>query len=452
MKISSPPIDTTVLDGVRLLFNCAVVCFHAYIFKVEYLTDTKDPIPFLAFGKSNFLSILTRQGTSWVDVFFLLNSFLLVYNLLPRLEEANKSAGGVWSVLVDFYFKKWYTIVPIYTASTIMTWAIFYLIRMQAHLPFSLHDYSSNNDVMSFFVGGGPERVWKNLLLINNWGPDFGCGAFNWTMAPTILCYLIAPLLLVLCRPGHKDFIRRFITLASVMFVGGLLVNVYLTVASGIRYPMPMFASIQGDMLRFIVYFYNYYICSLPRVPVLVVGAMMGLLLRRPAAITWLRAHLTFLSGVAALLLSAFYVNMMTWQTTESTFPWSESVSVMVNVLCNSGSPLHAFTFAAVMLALIFRAPLFEPFVWILNQPVVRSLSAYSHGLHFFQLGGIYLAMEILEHLHLVDAFKNDKTYYLSMIAFNMLVLALTGTIAHAYSHVVEPRLFGLARGLLKVF
>ena len=209
-------VDTTVLDGLRIFFNCAIVCYHAYLWKNEFLTNM-DP-SFQAFANNNPIAILSNQGTSWVDIFFILNSCLLVYNLLPRLEngKSSDSKNGllVWKIILDFYCKKFYSIVPIYIASTLSIWLFSTLIRSS----FGSTLYVQHIDLVNGFTGNCPDRIWKNVFLMNNWGPDIGCGGTNWTLAPTLQCYILTPLLLMVCRPRSDGFKNVFFYLLLLCF------------------------------------------------------------------------------------------------------------------------------------------------------------------------------------------------------------------------------------------
>lgn len=433
-----------------MVFNCAIICYHAHMWKVAFLTNNTDP-SFQYFAHHNPVSILSNQGTSWVDVFFLLNSCLLVYNLLPRLQSVvGMKTNTTWRILLDFYHKKSFTIIPIYTSSTLMVW----LVSILMHSSYGSSLYASQAGMISGFVGGCPDRIWKNVLLMNNWGPDIGCGGINWTMAPTIQCYLLAPLLLVLCRPWAKaGFVTRILALCAFIFTCGLCINIYFSIANDIRYPMCVYFYFWDQGLaHFGVYAEKYYIRSLPRIPVLVVGALCGLLLRSPSAVKWLSARRSLLSLLSIALMVVLYTHMCTWQTVYPTEPWSQTVSTLVNVLCHSGSPLHALTFVTFLLALILRAPIFVPAVWVLNSSIVRSLAVYSHGLHFFHFGALYLSLEIIDGLQLVDVFKSDGTYYTSLSAFYALVLMISFLLAAIYSHIFEPAVFFLFRWLISVF
>lgn len=316
----TPTIDTSALDGLRLIFNCAIACYHALMWKVSFLTNHHENPAFQNLSNSNLIYILSNQGMSWVDLFFLLNSCLLVYHLLPRLEDSN-SKDGVWKVIFEFYYKKWCSIVPIYTTSTLLVW----LISISIHSSSGSNIYASHIGLVNGFVGGCPDRIWKNVLLINNWGPDIGCGGINWTIAPTILCYIIAPLLIIQCSPRNKNFRRRFLALALALFIGGLCINIYFSVANNIQYPMCTYPSFwKQGVSHFYVYASQYYIRSLPRIPVFVVGALCGLFLRTPAAITWVSSYRSLLGLVAVILLLLLYIHMCTWHSVYPTQPWSQ--------------------------------------------------------------------------------------------------------------------------------
>jgi len=459
--VDTSVLDTSVLDGLRVVFNCAIVCYHAFMWKNVFLTNDLNSSSFQAFVNNSPTAILSNQGTSWVDIFFLLNSCLLVYNLLPRLmgqstdsqEKKKKEKNdddGLWQIILEFYYKKCYSILPMYITSTLMNWLLSVLIRS----PFGSSLYTVHIDVIDMFIGGCPDRIWKNVFLINNWGPDIGCGGINWTLAPTLQCYILTPLLLMACRPRSDGFINRILLLASVLFLIGLCINIYFTIANNIQFPMCVLLGTsfwsQG-LIHFYVYAEKYYSRSLPRLPVFVVGALCGLLLRSATAVTWVRAHRNLLGWITTLSLLLLYIHMSNWHTAYPTQPWSQLTSVFINVVCHSGGILHICSFATLILSLIFQVPLWNYIVWVLNHSWVRSLAMYSQGLHFFHLAGMYIAIEIIDCFQWVDVFKSDTSYWLSLIIFYALVLAITFLLSALYLHVLEPFAFWSGRNAIRM-
>ncbi|MBI1351191.1 MAG: acyltransferase family protein [Actinomycetales bacterium] len=145
------------------------------------------------------VSDVLRVGRLGVDLFFALSGFILTHTYLRRLGPSLRVRGTV-----DFW---WLRLARIYPVHIVMLFVAGAAVVAQAKVTGA----DLNRDWLN------PIDFIKNLLLIQEWGPDpqRGWNFVAWSLSMEWLAYLIFPLLVLLLWVLH----RRIATWALVILL-----------------------------------------------------------------------------------------------------------------------------------------------------------------------------------------------------------------------------------------
>lgn len=165
------------LTGVRFVAAAWVLLYHL-----------QGPLAVLGLVSIPVITDVLRVGRLGVDLFFALSGFILTHTYLTRLGP--RLAGGA---TVNFW---WLRLARIYPVHLVMLIVAGVAVVAEAKL-----------------AGEEPDRSWlnpidfgKNLLLVQEWGPDpqRGWNFVAWSLSMEWLAYLIFPVLVLLLWRAHR--------------------------------------------------------------------------------------------------------------------------------------------------------------------------------------------------------------------------------------------------------
>jgi peptidoglycan/LPS O-acetylase OafA/YrhL len=184
------------LTGIRFVAAAWVLLYHL-----------QGPLNQLGLLFAGFADVL-RVGRLGVDLFFALSGFILTHTYLTRMGPGLRARGTL-----DFW---WLRLARIYPVHLVMLIVAGVAVFAQAK------------------VTGEPlDRAWlnpwdfvKNLLLIQEWGPEpqRGWNFVAWSLSMEWLAYLIFPLLILLLWAFHRKWRTGLLAAAWVVVLVPLVV------------------------------------------------------------------------------------------------------------------------------------------------------------------------------------------------------------------------------------
>ena len=178
------------LTGIRFVAAAWVLLYHL-----------QGPLAVIGVLSLPVLPEVLRVGRLGVDLFFALSGFILTHTYLTRLGPALRARGTL-----HFW---WLRLARIYPVHLVMLVIAGIAVVLQARV-----------------AGEGVDRDWltpwdfvKNLLLIQEWGPDpqRGWNFVAWSLSMEWLAYLLFPLLVVLLWHCNRRLRTRWLVAAWVV-------------------------------------------------------------------------------------------------------------------------------------------------------------------------------------------------------------------------------------------
>lgn len=184
------------LTGIRFIAAAWVLLYHL-----------QGPLNQLGLLFAGFADVL-RVGRLGVDLFFALSGFILTHTYLHRLGPALRSRG-----ILDFWYLRLARIYPVHLVMLFVAGAA---VLAQARVTGEAADRDWLN----------PVDFVKNLLLIQEWGPDpqRGWNFVAWSLSMEWLAYLLFPLLVLVLWKLHHRFSTRLLAVAWVVVLIPLVV------------------------------------------------------------------------------------------------------------------------------------------------------------------------------------------------------------------------------------
>lgn len=185
------------LTGIRLVAAAWVLLYH-----------TQGPLEVLGVLQIPILADVLRVGRLGVDLFFALSGFILTYTYIHSIGPKLKGKQTL-----KFWWLRLARIYPVHLAMLFIAGAAI---------------------VAQSRVTGNPlDRVWlnpwdflKNLLLIQEWGPDpqRGWNFVAWSLSMEWLAYLLFPLLALVLWRMHKHFSTSALVLSWLVVIAPLII------------------------------------------------------------------------------------------------------------------------------------------------------------------------------------------------------------------------------------
>ncbi len=184
------------LTGIRFVAAAWVLLYHL-----------QGPLNTLHLLVPVFADVL-RVGRLGVDLFFALSGFILTHTYLRRLGPALRTRGAL-----DFW---WLRLARIYPVHLVMMFIAGGAVVAQAKVTGEELDRDWLN----------PVDFAKNLLLIQEWGPEpqRGWNFVAWSLSMEWLAYLIFPLLVLVLWALHRKVATPWLVLAWLVALAPLVV------------------------------------------------------------------------------------------------------------------------------------------------------------------------------------------------------------------------------------
>lgn len=168
--------EIRALTGIRGVAACFVVVYH-------YLQSA------ITGGvKATFL----HHGYLAVDLFFVLSGFVMMMSYEPRF----RSSFNV-SKYIDFLYKRFGRIYPLYAVVTILFTGAIYWHAIHTHQP-------------------SISEIVLNLLLVHGWGMAGSIGGPTWSISTEFAAYLLFPALVYYTSKDNR-YVRMLLCVAAVL-------------------------------------------------------------------------------------------------------------------------------------------------------------------------------------------------------------------------------------------
>lgn len=203
------------LTGIRFVAAAWVLLYHLQV-----------PLNTLGLLSIPVFSDVLRVGRLGVDLFFALSGFILTHTYLTRLGPKLKGKATV-----DFW---WLRLARVYPVHLVMLVIAGLAVVAQAKVT----GEALNRDWLN------PLDFGKNLLLVQEWGPDpqRGWNFVAWSLSMEWLAYLLFPLLILLIWVFHQRLRTGLLVLAWCVVMTPLMIfaftkgDAYYTAAWGSTY------------------------------------------------------------------------------------------------------------------------------------------------------------------------------------------------------------------------
>ncbi|KAG7306514.1 hypothetical protein JYU34_009154 [Plutella xylostella] len=283
------PGAITCLDGIRSLSITWVVIGHTFLsMLLGALTNLQDALEFAQDARGLWMS----SANICVDTFFMMSGLLLVYTSIHKMTQASLIKN-----LHMYYLNRYLRMLPILAAA----------VLLQASWMLRALD-GANWQLEGLQVQTCRRFWWAALLHIQNWyNPQQECLPHTWYLAVDFQLHILSPLVLFWLLAGRRT---GWASLAGALLasVAGTAIYVFLSNFDGTMFGDPTFR-----------FFRWYYVNTLTRSPVFIVGMIYGYLmhgfkgkkLQLPktfVAVCWL-ASLTLMSCVIYVYLPVSKLN-----------------------------------------------------------------------------------------------------------------------------------------------
>jgi peptidoglycan/LPS O-acetylase OafA/YrhL len=327
--VAKPGERILVLDGIRGLAIAMVLVWHYFTVP---LSESASPV-------LRFLSNITLQSWSGVDLFFVLSGFLIGGILIDA-----KSSQHYFRT---FYIRRAFRILPIYVVAClayfpVSRWAVSgFQGTMKPAMPWYIYATFTQN----LWLASGRWHVWLSP---------------TWSLAIEEQFYLTLPLLIWLVPAKH---------LWKVATTGVIAVLEFRSIAYLQFYP-------HWSEVAF-------YVLSPFRADGLLLGVLAAILMRNPARLSFVRER-----RKALVLVGAFLAAALAWCTWKG---WGVMSAAMSTV---GYTMLGAFYLVLLLLTIASSGTLQR----IFSYRALRWLGTIAYGLYLIHVPALDLSFRLFEH------------------------------------------------------
>ncbi|TMW46892.1 hypothetical protein DOY81_008030 [Sarcophaga bullata] len=245
----------TVMAGMRSIVCLWITVFHVYYYSLFAISNT----PFIFAKLETFPLQPILQACFYVDIFFIMSSFLLVYNFLSNTKLLQQIFCSSWWGILKMFMRslvqRYMRLTPVMIVTMILSTVVSDFLNIYS--PFRLAENSG------FYC---KTNWWYNLLYIHNLlDMNSICCSWTWYLACEIQYFILFTGLLFVYvkKPIAAKIV--FVTLALGFVVGGWLSNF----ANGITFEVDVIYSTLNQL----------YVKPWVRIPPYLGGATMGWLM-----------------------------------------------------------------------------------------------------------------------------------------------------------------------------
>lgn len=250
------------------------------IFGLDFLRAIAIILVFLwhyrRYGCPDWLTGIAKFGWTGVDLFFVLSGYLIGGQLFNKIANSQPISA------YEFYFKRFFRIIPAYIVVLILYYSIPAFNEKDAISP-----------------------LWKFLTFTMNFGLDYqNLGAFShaWSLCIEEQFYLIFPILIISLSKIKAD--NKALLILLGLFALGIIVRIY----SWQTFVSPIYADKENMALIGNTYSKYVYYPTYNRLDGLLVGVAIALLFSfRPKTRDSLMKKGNYLFGLGIIILTATY-------------------------------------------------------------------------------------------------------------------------------------------------
>ncbi|XP_073844590.1 nose resistant to fluoxetine protein 6-like isoform X2 [Musca autumnalis] len=245
----------TSMAGLRSIVCMWITVFHVYYYALFAMSNT----PFIFAKLERFATQPIMQACFYVDVFFTMSSFLLVFNFLSNTKQMQRIATSTWWENVKMFFnsllQRYLRLTPVMIITMLLSTMNFDLVNMYS--PFRLDEHSGLYCKTTW---------WYNLLYIHNLiDMDRICCSWTWYLACEMQYFILFNAFLYVYAKHPKFAQASFVVFAPGVLAIGWITN-YI---NGISFEIDVINSTLNEL----------YVKPWVRIPPYVGGAIMGWLM-----------------------------------------------------------------------------------------------------------------------------------------------------------------------------
>ncbi|KAL4457909.1 hypothetical protein ABPG75_012774 [Micractinium tetrahymenae] len=433
---SQPIPDLRCLNGLRVVSCLTVILFHCWMGLWQGLLPYEVTAPLTRHHW--FVRLAAAGGPLGVDFFLITTAMLAAHQLIPQLEGSSAHASphrpSAAAVVLRYWRKRAARLLPAYAAANLLV-----LVALGPRKGLAPEQAVARD----FAFAQCPAGLWRNALFLTNWDFTQGCALHLWSLALQVQFYVLFPLLLCALRPRAPGFRARLAAALAAAFAGGTAWRLRQAFAApalrvpygdAVRQPSELEAS--GSLLT------AAYFPSGTRVAELALGSALGLLLRSPAAVSWLLRRRALLAAASLGLQAAFAHTVLAWapHALLGEAAWSPLTARLYSALLYWGSPLVTGTVAATLLALFLHSdPLHAALASALRSRLFDRLSELSYSLYLLHEQARLWAILFLVPAGLLPAVLAAAPVG-GLVLLGLLTLGATLPCAYLLHSLVERR------------
>lgn len=292
------------------------------IFGLDFLRAIAIILVFLwhyrRYGCPDWLIGIAKFGWTGVDLFFVLSGYLIGEQLFTKIASSHPIS------IYEFYFKRFFRIIPAYIAVLILYYSI---------------PAFNEKDSMS--------PLWKFLTFTMNFGLDYqNAGAFShaWSLCIEEQFYLIFPILIIFLNKIKAN--NKALLILISLFILGLIVRIY----SWQTFVSPIYLDKENMALVGNTYSKYVYYPTYNRLDGLLVGIAIAMLFSfRPKAKDWLMSKGNYFFGFGIIVLTSSYFicqDQFSFHTAVLSYPLvSIGYGLLVIAVLSSNCFINKFNF-----------------------------------------------------------------------------------------------------------
>ncbi|XP_075165922.1 nose resistant to fluoxetine protein 6-like [Haematobia irritans] len=248
-------IFLTSMAGLRCIICMWITVFHVYYYSLFTMSNT----PFIFAKLEEFILQPVMQACFYVDVFFVMSSFLLVFNFLSNEKQLRKIRSGTWwenlKIFLKSIMQRYMRLTPVMIITMLLSTMASDFLNMYS--PFRMGEHSGFHCKNNW---------WYNLLYIHNFlDMNVICCSWTWYLACEMQYYVAfsAMLYLYVKHPSIGKIVFAIFALGSVAIAW--FTNYY----NGITFEIDVIYSTLDEL----------YVKPWVRIPPYIGGATMGWLM-----------------------------------------------------------------------------------------------------------------------------------------------------------------------------
>uniref|UniRef100_A0A1I8QBL2 Nose resistant-to-fluoxetine protein N-terminal domain-containing protein n=1 Tax=Stomoxys calcitrans TaxID=35570 RepID=A0A1I8QBL2_STOCA len=242
----------SAMAGLRSIICMWITVFHVYYYSVFALSNA----PYLFTRLEKFVFQPVVQACFYVDVFFVMSSFLLVFNFLSNDKHLRKIAVSSWwesiKMFLNSVMQRYMRLTPVMIVIMLMTTTLSNFLNMYS--PFRMAEHSGYHCANNW---------WYNMLYIQNFlDMNTICGSWTWYLACDMQYFVLFTALLYV----HAKQPTAGKIIFVIFAIGSVVIGWISYYISGITFETDVIYSTLNEV----------YVKPWVRIPPYIGGSIMG--------------------------------------------------------------------------------------------------------------------------------------------------------------------------------